>query len=51
MVYILPFFEIMKKVEIDNVEEVLEKVVTADGKVGGMKRHAGKKVIIVITKN
>ena len=41
----------MKKVEIDNVEELLEKIVTQDGKVGGLKRHAGKKVTIVIIKN
>lgn len=41
----------MRKVEIDNVEELLEKTVTQDGKVGGLKRHAGKKVIIVITKS
>jgi len=43
-------FEIMRKVEIDNVEEFLEKTVTKDGKVGGLKKHAGKKVIIVVTK-
>ena len=40
----------MKKIEIDNVEELLEKIVTQDGKLGGLKRHAGKKVTIVITK-
>jgi len=40
----------MRKVEIDNVEEFLEKTVTKDGKVGGLKKHAGKKVIIVVTK-
>jgi putative transposon-encoded protein len=41
----------MRKVEIDNVEEMIEKIVTKDGKVGGLKRHAGKKVIIIVTKN
>ena len=40
----------MRRVEIDNVEEMLEKTVTKDGKVGGLKSHAGKKVTIVITK-
>lgn len=44
------FYEIMKKVEIDNVEEMLEKTVTKDGKIGGLTKHAGKSVLIVITK-
>jgi len=49
--YVYYLFEVMRKVEIDNIEELLEKTVTQDGKVGGLKRHAGKKVIIVITKS
>jgi len=40
----------MRKVEIDNVEEMLEKTVTKDGKVGGLMKHAGKNVLIVITR-
>ena len=40
----------MRKVEIGNVEELLEKTVTKDGKVGGLMKHAGKTVIIIITK-
>ncbi len=40
----------MMKVEIDNVEELLEKTVTKDGKVGGLTKHAGKPVLIVVTK-
>ncbi|MFW6121518.1 MAG: hypothetical protein ACOC80_11550 [Petrotogales bacterium] len=40
----------MRKVEIDNVEEMVEKIVTKDGKVGGLKKYAGKNVVIVITK-
>jgi len=40
----------MRKVEIDNVEELLEKTVTKDGKVGGLKKYAGKSVTIVVTK-
>ncbi len=43
-------FGIMKRVEIDNVEEFLEKVVTKDGKVGGLTKHAGKTVMVVVTK-
>ncbi len=44
------FLDIMRKVEIDNVEELLEKTVTKDGKVGGLTKHAGKNVVIVVTK-
>lgn len=40
----------MRKVEIDNIEEMLEKTVTKDGKVGGLTKHAGKSVLIVVTK-
>ena len=40
----------MRKVEIDNVEEMLEKTVTKDGKVGGLMKHAGKSILIVVTK-
>jgi len=40
----------MRKVEIDNVEELLEKTVTKDRKVGGLAKHAGKSVVIVVTK-
>jgi len=39
----------MKKVEIDNIEELIEKVVTKDGKVGGLKKFAGRSVTIVVT--
>lgn len=44
-------FDIMKKVEIDNVEEIIEKTVTKDGKVGGLKKYAGKNVTVVVTKD
>jgi len=40
----------MRRVEIDNVEEMLEKTVTKDGKVGGLMKHAGKNVLIVVIK-
>jgi hypothetical protein len=40
----------MKKVEIEDVEELLEKTVTKDGKIGGLTKHAGKSVVIVVTK-
>jgi len=38
------------KVEIDNVEEMLEKMVTEDGKVCGLLKYAGKNVLIVVIK-
>lgn len=40
----------MRTLEIDDVQEVLEKTVTKDGKVGGLLKYAGKNVLIVITK-
>jgi hypothetical protein len=40
----------MRRIEIDNVEEMLEKTVSNDGKVVGLKKHAGKIVLIVVTK-
>jgi hypothetical protein len=43
-------FEIMRKVEIDNVEEMVEKTVTKDGKVGGLMKYTGKTVLIIVTK-
>jgi len=39
----------MRRVEIDKVEEMLEKTVTKDGKVGGLMKHPGKNVLIVIS--
>ena len=39
----------MRRVEIDNVDEMLEKIVTKDGKVVGLTKHAGKKVVIIAT--
>ena len=41
----------MRRVEIDNVEEMLEKTVTKDGKVGGLMKYAGKNVLIIVTKD
>jgi len=40
----------MRRVEIDDVEEMLEKTVTKDGKTGGLMKHAGKNVLIVVTR-
>ncbi|MEM0466700.1 MAG: hypothetical protein QXX20_03770 [Candidatus Thermoplasmatota archaeon] len=40
----------IRRVEIENVEEVLEKTVSDDGKVVGLKKHAGKNVLIVVPK-
>ena len=40
----------MRKIEIDNVEEMIEKTVTKDGKAGGLKKYAERSVLIIITK-
>ena len=48
--YLYYFIEIMRKIEIDNVEEMIEKTVTKDGKVGGLKKYADRSVLIIITK-
>ena len=40
----------MRRIEIDNVEEMVEKTVTKDGKVGGLMKYAGKAVLIVVTR-
>jgi len=40
----------MRRIEIEDVEELLEKTVTKDGKVGGLMKHAGKSVLIVVLK-
>jgi len=40
----------MRTLEIDDVQEVFEKTVTKDGKVGGLLKYAGKEVLIVITR-
>jgi hypothetical protein len=41
----------IRKVEIDTVEEMLGKTVTKDGKVGGLMKHAGKNVLLIVTRN
>lgn len=40
----------MRRLEIDNVEVMLEKEVSDDGRVFGLKDWAGEKVIVIITK-
>ncbi len=40
----------MRTFQIDNIQEVLEKTVTKDGKVGGLLKYAGKNILIIITK-
>ena len=32
-----------------SLNELLEKIVTKDGKVGGLKKYAGKTVLVVVT--
>jgi hypothetical protein len=41
---------LMRTLEIDDVQEVLEKTVTKDGKVGGLLRYAGRDVLIVVVR-
>jgi len=41
----------MRRLEIDNIHEVLEKTVTKDGKVGGLTKYAGKDVLVVVIKD
>jgi len=40
----------MRTLEIDDVQEVLEKTVTKDGKVGGLLKYAGRDVLIVVVR-
>ena len=47
---ILLQFDIMRRIEIDNVEAMLEKTVSEDGKIWGLKEWANKKAIIIIPK-
>ncbi|MFB6089263.1 MAG: hypothetical protein ABEK36_05785 [Candidatus Aenigmatarchaeota archaeon] len=40
----------MPKIEIENVEAMLEKEVSEQGRVSGLKQWVGQKAIIVIPK-
>lgn len=40
----------MKKIEISDVEAMIEKTINKDGKIWGLKDWANKKAIIIITK-
>lgn len=40
----------MRKLEIDDIEAMVEKTVSEDGKIWGLKEWANKKVIIIIPK-
>ena len=39
----------MKRLEIDNVEIMLEKQVTKEGRITGLSSWKGKKAIIIIS--
>lgn len=42
----------MRKLEIDNIEAIVEKTVSEDGKIWGLKEWANRKILIIIqTKN
>jgi hypothetical protein len=46
----IPFMVIsVNRVEIDDVIGLVEKVVTKDGKVGGLKKYAGQTVVVIVT--
>ena len=38
----------MRKLEIDGVREIIEKTVTKDGKISGLKKYADQNVLIVV---
>lgn len=38
----------IRRFEIDNVSVVVEKTITKDGRISGLKKWAGKNAIIVI---
>jgi hypothetical protein len=40
----------MRKLEIDDIEAMVEKTVSEDGKIWGLKEWANRKVIILIQK-
>lgn len=40
----------MRKIEVDNVEAMIEKTVSDDGKIWGLKEWANKKVVIIVPK-
>lgn len=41
----------MKKIEVSNVKEVIEKKISPDGKIWGLKEWADKKATIIITED
>jgi|WetSurMetagenome_2_1015567.scaffolds.fasta_scaffold25230_3 hypothetical protein len=40
----------MRKIEIDNVEAMIEKPINKDGKIWGLKDWKNKKALIIIIK-
>jgi len=42
------YYIIMPKIEIENAEAMLEKEVSEQGRVSGLKQWLGKKVIVVV---
>ena len=41
---------VLRRVEIDAVAAMVEKVVTKDGKINGLKKYAGQTVVVIVTK-
>ena len=40
----------MRKIEIDNVEAMLEKEIDKTGRISGLKQWEGRKAIVIIQK-
>jgi len=43
------YYYIMQKIEIDNVKAMFEKEVDNMGRVSGLKKWGGRKVVIIVT--
>jgi len=40
---------VLRRVEIEDVTAMVEKVVTKDGKINGLKKYAGQTVVVIAT--
>lgn len=52
LIILPPIIEVivLRRVEIDAVAAMVEKVVTKDGKINGLKKYAGQTVVVIVTK-
>jgi hypothetical protein len=51
LILLPPIIEVivLRRVEIDDVIGMVEKVVTKDGKINGLKKYAGQTVVVIAT--